>query len=87
LFFPQLAGIVVVLIRVARPLHQLVALLVHQQLALVAFESLPTKAPYSVTAEGAKCSLQHTMGNENKVVEKRQLAGIALSEFDLVRES
>lgn len=42
----------------ARLLHELVALLVHQQLALDALETLSTQAPDTVLAEGTECSLE-----------------------------
>lgn len=40
-------------------LHQLVALLVHQQLALDALEALPTQTPDAVLAEGTEGALEN----------------------------
>jgi hypothetical protein len=47
-----------VLLAAARPLHQLVALLVHQQLALVALEALATQTPDTVAAKSTERSLK-----------------------------
>lgn len=43
----------------ARQLNQLVALFVHQQLALDALEALPAQAPDAVMAESAEGPLQN----------------------------
>ena len=43
---------------VARELDDFMALFVHKQLALDAFEALPTEAPYSIAAVSAKCFLK-----------------------------